>query len=145
MGSITWTYFLLGGNFTHLPGDISSLSPPTLLLRLEDTLKIISLGFYKLDKMTLAQMLFPGSQVKAGLQWTVGEGYGIQQMTNSREAAAFTSEQTVRCAQCAKWQKELAVWEKKWKINLQLVFLFWRKMEINLACNTKLSDLTWKL
>lgn len=53
-------------------------------------------------------MLFPGFQAKAVLQRTVGEGYGIQHMANSPEAAASMREQTVRCAQCTKWQKELA-------------------------------------
>ena len=51
-------------------------------------------------------MLLPGSQAKAVLQWTVEEGYGIQQMTKSPEAAASMSEQTVRCAQCEKCQKK---------------------------------------
>lgn len=72
--------------------------------------------------------------------------WNSEKLTSAEAAASEGAQKVMVCIHLSERngkEKNSQHWEKKYQINLQL--LFCRKTEMNIACDTKLSDLTWKL
>lgn len=98
-----------------------------------------------------AETRCPSPESKANLSSLMviaGSICWIQQKATSAEAVGcMCAQQAVVCINLpkrnGKW-KNSEHWEKKCQMNLPLNSLFCRETEVNIAHNTKLSDLTWK-